>query len=91
MIGPLGLTSSPLEMEELVFGIRCNESTKYAVMKALEGREHEVKFFEMREVPGTFRLKKRALDHGDELFASYPIRAVSVYDDFDDISESGMV
>ena len=52
------------------------------------GREHEVKFFEMREVAGTFGLKKRALHEDDELFASYPVRAVSVYDDFDDILES---
>ncbi len=87
LIGPLGLTSSPLEMEELIFGMRCKGSTKYAVMKALAGREHEVKFFEMREMPGTFGLKKRRL-HEDELFASYPVRAVSVYDDFADCLES---
>ena len=37
LIGALGLTSSPLEMEEIIFGMRCKGSTKYAVMKALDG------------------------------------------------------
>ena len=72
LIGTLGLASSPLEMEEIVFGMRCKGSTVYAVMKALEGREHEVKFFEMREVPGTFGLKKRALHEDDGLFRKLP-------------------
>ena len=89
LIGALGLARSPLEMEEIVFGMRCKGSTKYAVMKALEGREHEVKFFEIREVPGRFGLRKRAFRDKDELFVSYPVRAVSMYEDFADILESG--
>ena len=87
LIGLRGLKNSPLEMEEIIFGMRCQGSTKYAVMKALEGREHPVKFYEMHEVPGTFRLNKRTLNR-DELFASYPVRAVSVHDDFEVISTS---
>ena len=90
LIGPLGLARSPLEMEEIVFGMRCKGSTKYAVMKALEDREHEVKFFEMHEVPGTFGLKRRALHYDDGLFVGFPVRAVSMYEDFADICESGI-
>ena len=89
LLGPLGLENSPLEMEEIIFGMRCKGSTKYAVMKALEGREHPVKFHEMREVPGTFRLKKSALHYDDVLFVDYPIRAVSGFEDFEDLSTSG--
>lgn len=88
LIGPLGLARSPLEMEEIIFGLRCKDSTKYAVMKTLEGREHEIKFYEMHEVPGTFRLKKRVLHYDDDLFVGYPVRAVSMYEDFADILES---
>ena len=58
-------------------------------MKALEDREHAVKFYEMREVSGTFRLKKFALHYDDVLFVDYPIRAVSVFDDFEDLSTTG--
>ena len=39
LIGPHGLRDSPLELEEIVFGMRCKESVKYAMMKALEGRD----------------------------------------------------
>ncbi len=88
LIGSLGLARSPLEMEEIIFGMRCKNSTKYAVMRALEGREHEVKFFEMRAVPGTFRLKKRAMHHDDGVLVGYPVRAVSMYEDFSDVLES---
>lgn len=88
LIGTLGLASSPLEMEEMIFGMRCKDSTKFAVMKALEGREPKVKFFEMREVSGTFGLRRRALHEDDELFVSYPVRAVSMYEDFADLLES---
>ena len=85
LTGPPGLARSPLEMEEIVFGMRCKDSTKYAVIKALEGREHEVKFFEIREVRGKFGLRKRAMHDKGELFVSYPVRAVSMYEDFADI------
>ena len=78
LIGPRGLESSPLELEEIVFGMRCKESLKYIVMKVLEGRDREVKFYEMREIPDTFKLKKNAFsdDYG-ELFRHFPYRRLS--------------
>ncbi len=80
LIGRRGLQNSPLELEEVIFGMRCEESVKYALVKALEGRSGQVKFYEMREVPDTFQLKKVALKDGDELFVHFPRRSLSTYE-----------
>ena len=66
--------------------MRCAESTKYTVMKALDGREHPVKFHEIHEDPGTLLLKIRALNFDDARFSDYPRRAVSVFDEFEDLT-----
>ena len=83
LIGPRGLQNSPLELEEVIFGIRCKAPVKYAVVKALEGRGGQVKFYEMREVPDTFQLKKYALNDDDELFVHFPRRSLSTYEAFE--------
>jgi hypothetical protein len=49
LIGPRGVNASPLEMEEIVFGMRCTAAVKYAVVKALEDRDRAVRFYEIRE------------------------------------------
>ena len=85
LIGTRGLQDSPLELEEVVFGMRCEDSTKYAVMKALEDRERQVNFYEMQEVPGSFRLKKQSLDYGDETLVGFPICHQGIIDEFDDL------
>ncbi len=86
LVGPRGLRNSPLELEEIIFGIRCGAPVKYAVVKALEDRERSVKFFEMREVSGTFKLKKYVLD--DELFTHFPKRSLSIFELFDTVTSS---
>lgn len=83
LIGQRGLQNSPLELEEVIFGMRCEVSVKYAVVKALEGRGGQVKFYEMREVPGTFLLKKYALNDDDELFVHLPRRSLSTHEAFE--------
>ena len=82
LFGALGLQDSPLEMENVIFGMRCTEAAKYAVMKAMEGRARPVKFHEIHEYPGKFQLKKRTLHYDDARFADYPRRAISVFDEF---------
>lgn len=86
LIGSRGEQDSPLELEEVVFGTRCSTSVKYAVVKALEGRERAVQFFEIREQSGSFLLKKRSLDT-DELCVSFPRRFRSFDHVFDDLPE----
>lgn len=81
LIGPRGLHDSLLELEEIVFGMRCTSAVKYAVTKALEARHRPVRFFEIREQSGRFTIAKRVLDI-DELASSYPRRARSVHEVF---------
>ena len=87
LLGPRGLQNSPLELEEIIFGMRCKASYKYAVMKALQDRGL-VKFYEMCEVPGKFELKKHALNYSDELFAHFPRRSLSISEAFENLSIS---
>ncbi|WP_417417646.1 DUF2971 domain-containing protein [Hoeflea sp.] len=84
LIGTRGLQDSPLELEEVIFGIRCDAALKYTIFKALEDRHRSVKFYEMREQHGTFRLLKRRLDFG-ELGASLPRRSRDVFDAFENL------
>ena len=85
LTGPRGLQSSPLELEEIIFGIRCEPSSVYSVTKALEGRDRPVEFYELRDSWNTFDLRKHALDK-DELFVHYPQRALSALEGFEDLS-----
>lgn len=82
LIGRRGAQDSPLELEEVVFGIRCKSTVKFTIVQALANRGRPVRFFEMREVSGTFHLRKYALDT-DELGASLPRRSRSIFEAFE--------
>lgn len=86
LIGKRGLQDSPLEMEEIVFGMRCKPAVKYALVKALEGRSTQVKFYEIRDVAGTFQLKKDPLDE-DELMRDFPRRSLRASEEFSPVSD----
>jgi len=58
LIGPRGLQCSPLELEEIVFGMRCSHSVKCAIVMALAGRSRPIKFDEMHECGGQFLLER---------------------------------
>lgn len=85
LIGDRGLRDSPLELEEVVFGMRCPATVQFAVVKALFDRKRRPKFYEIVEVPGTFLLHKVDADI-DEMMATWPRRARSIREAFDDIS-----
>ncbi|MHC2295970.1 DUF2971 domain-containing protein [Rhizobium mongolense] len=82
-----GAQDSPLELEEVIFGIRCKSTVKFTIVQALANRGRSVQFFEMREVSGTFRLRKYALDT-DELAASLPRRSRSILEAFEDLTNN---
>jgi hypothetical protein len=82
LIGTRGPHDSPLELEEVIFGMRCGSTVKYAITKALENRGREVRFYEVRERHGTFQLMKCVLDTG-ELGASLPRRTRGLLKAFD--------
>ena len=74
LIGPRGLQDSPLILEEVVFGMRCTDAVKFAVVRALEDRDISVQFYEICQNPGSFILTKRQLNT-DELVAELPRRS----------------
>lgn len=86
LIGRRGSQDSPLEMEEITFGMRCDLAVKYAIVRALEGRQRPVSFYEMHEVEGTFDLRRRVLDIG-ELGVGLPRRARHYLEVIDHIPE----
>ena len=75
LIGSRGNEHSPLEMEEIIFGMRCNETVMYAVMETLKDREPQVDFYEMCVERGTFNLEKQPLDFGGLRFLGMPRRS----------------
>ena len=73
LLGSRGVHDSPLELEEVVFGMRCSSAVMYTVVQALTGRDRPVRFYEIRGQHGGFLLDKRLADT-DELLATLPRR-----------------
>ena len=88
LLGARGLNGSPLELEEVVFGMRCKETVKYTVMKALEGREPRPCFRELREERGSFDLRTAPLSYDDEMFRSFPVRYRTIVEGFGTVDAS---
>jgi hypothetical protein len=85
LIGERGLQYSRLELEEIIFGMRCTDAVKYAVIAALDNRSRPVRFYEMRELHGTFNLKKCPLEDG-EMRAFLPRRSRDVHEVFESVA-----
>lgn len=73
LIGDRGLGNSALELEEVIFGLKCESPMRYVVVRALERRAPRVRFYEICETRGSFSLTKRVLDT-DEMLEYYPRR-----------------
>jgi hypothetical protein len=78
-LGPKGVAESPFELTDITFGIRCPDTVKHAVIRALADRDVTIKFYEMHEVSNDFSLKRCGVDP-EELSRTYPNRALSVLD-----------
>jgi hypothetical protein len=85
LIGQRGLRDSPMELEEVIFGMRCKDAVKYAVITALDDMRRPVRFFEMHEIHGTFNLKKFPLDDG-EMRAFLPRRSRDIHEAFQSVA-----
>jgi hypothetical protein len=91
LLGPRGEQNSPLELEEVVFGMRCSSAVIFAVIQAIAGRGRPVRFYEIRGQHGRFLLDKRVADT-DELMAMLPRRHRRIHEIFselDDLDEQG--
>ena len=86
LIGRRGTGGSPLELEEVIFGMKCKESAKFTIMKALEKRNGSVKFYEMREGRDTFNLRKDELNYNSELFVHFPRRHLDLLEGFEELT-----
>lgn len=87
LIGPRGASSSILELSEIIFGMRCEPSVKFTIVKALAKRSHQIKFFELREAAGTFKLRKYPIRKDDELFVHFPRRGRDIIDAFSRVKD----
>jgi hypothetical protein len=86
LIGDRGLQDSCLELEEVIFGFRCDSVTRYAVVRAMENRDRPIKYYEVCEVNGTFELAKHKLDSSED-FACLPRRSVPIEDLFEEVEQ----
>ncbi len=84
LIGSRGSNSSPLELEEIVFGMRCSDTVRYAIVRAFTDRKRPVKFYEMRECRGEFTLDKVEMETG-EMLTYFPVRSLFVQEAFSNV------
>ncbi len=90
LVGERGLHDSPLELEEIIFGMRCPPTVQFAVATALANRHRSVRLYEIRQKTGTFLLHKAAADI-EELLVTWPRRARSSLEAFQKLSILGEV
>ena len=58
LLGPRGAKESPLMMNEIIFGLRCEDTVKDTIINVVQAMQPEVTFFVMQEERNTFNLKK---------------------------------
>jgi len=85
LIGDRGSQDNPLELSEVVFGLRCPTAVQFTVFRALEKRQQSLDFSTIYRRAGTFDLVKMTLDT-DELCVSLPRRSRDVLDWFSDVT-----
>jgi hypothetical protein len=87
IIGQRGLHHSPLRLIEITFGLRCSEGVKHSIISALKNRERNINFYEIHEIRGSFKLKRREIDLG-EIQEFYPKVACSGVEMFGTVDDS---
>lgn len=85
LIGDRGPQDNPLELSEVVFGLRCPTAVQFTVFRALEKRRQGLEFSSIYRRAGTFDLVKTPLE-ADELCVSLPRRSRDVLDWFSDVT-----
>lgn len=81
LFGKRGVQDCPLAIIDITFGLRCPDAIIHSIVSALEDRKPKIKFFEIYEVPGEFKLKRREVDTS-EMRAYLPRTAISVEEMF---------
>lgn len=76
LFGHKGVQDSVLALKDITFGLRCPRAIMHSVISALESRNGAIEFYEIFEVYGSFKLKRRPVDTS-EMRAFLPHTAVS--------------
>ena len=74
VVGERGLADNILELDEIIFGLRCEDEVKFSVIRAMKGRSRKVEFYEISENGRSSKLKKNKLDV-DDFAPSFPVRS----------------
>ena len=72
MISSVGIQNAQLNLTEIIFGVRCKDTTIYSIMKSLEKRLLPVKFYQIAEVPNRFTLESQEISFDDEGMQQLP-------------------
>ncbi|MCP2121519.1 UNVERIFIED_ORG: hypothetical protein J2Y93_001564 [Pantoea agglomerans] len=81
MISKIGKQNASLYLSDIIFGMRCKDTTIYTIMKSLQGRNLPITFWQMAEVHQQFTLRKIEINLDDEFFISLP-RCMEAIDKF---------
>lgn len=87
LFGKKGVQDSVLSLQDITFGLRCPVAIMHSVIAALGSRDDSVEFYEIFEVHGSFRLKRRPVDT-DEMRAFLPHTARSGIEIFGPFEEN---
>ncbi len=87
LIGKRGLTDSPLELDGVIFGLRCDLAVKFSIVKALYDRRRKIYFKEIQEESDSFKLKITQCDL-DSMFHNIPMRSLEVHDYFEELGDN---
>ncbi len=85
LIGQLGNQDSPLLLTEITFGLRCSDAVKHTILKALEGREQKVNYYQILKRPNSYLLKREKFDPSEYGYI-LPTTASSAEETFDPVS-----
>lgn len=77
LISGIGLQDSPMMLEEITFGLRCPSEVRHTIIRMLNGREPEVKYYEMVRKLNNEKLIKQTYDDYCEWENTFPITARS--------------
>ncbi|MHC6758253.1 DUF2971 domain-containing protein [Yersinia ruckeri] len=72
MISTIGIQNSSIYLSEIVFGLRCKNTTIFSIMKSLQNRDIQIRFFQIIEVPKKFTLEKIEITFDNECIHGLP-------------------
>lgn len=84
LIGTHGEYSSPLKMEEIIFGYKCEADVKFSLYTILQERKSPIKFFEAYVPDGSFSIKIRDFDLND--ITEFPHSSIDPHNFFDPLT-----